>query len=315
MIFSLSNRLRRAVMCCALIGLAIMLCGCQGSGASLFKAYHLEDAAVIESAELQYVSESVGVKYVHVKYENGRDTHLQELLGMLLEAKEVEMPVNFQFNAPLNASHRLELTLRSGETLDVYYALSENLFIYIDSDNNIENRLTYRYLRPQKSPVDLLNSQRSMAVNPNENKKPTVDPSSMVLRASIEPEELTKEGVEVEFSLYGGAFIHDKEKPYYAVLTQDTVPSSITDIDEDRYLIVAAMGKPAQAGVLIDIESILSTERYVKITIAHVPAIDDEVPPHYPTAAVTVNKSDFPSHKIIVFVDEDNTILEAQKIN
>lgn len=288
---------------------ALSACGQDTSAAGALKRGGFDTAKLSGmKVELRFLDESKGSNYKYTDISADAEL-VQELCGCLDSCKPAQKPQENPFSPELRSDCEIVFTGGGDQSASFYFMSQGNLLIYPDRKTGKNgDTLTYRYYTPDQKLGELISSQRQLARLKQEN---AVTPFRNMeeLKSSIDPDELSEEGAELDFEFFSGAAPANSGTAcrIYTTAEFPAVPA-------DSYLITAYGKTKSGQQEKLSIDGMEANTNYTKIIVsepdAALESVDtgEEAPEAF---AAVVKKDAIDPKKWIVFVDDANNILDV----
>lgn len=288
------------------------LVGCGSpSGKGLLQTHHIESAKAVQKVKIEYIKTQLDGQFLTTTLDQ-HEKEIETLLLAIESAKAFKPTASFHYGVPSEATHTLSFISSSDESFNFYYDATQNIISVPQEEKSQEKtRLYYLYFKPEPSFKDTVTALQAQAEIPLTDPI-SADVENLLLRASVSQKELSATGKEISFNFTQTPQLYISEEPLYHVYRNQDLPDVVP---KDQFLVVTSLGKKDKADWIVDIDSIEVTKNYVKIRLFIEAASEnaDVVAPYYPGMSAQCTANDFPIDKMIVFVNEENEVLDVQK--
>lgn len=289
--------------------LVLTLAGCGGASVSGILRQNGISAKAVSGmkAELRYLRESKGANYKFIDISGDGDL-IAALLDELDKSASAGKPKDKQFLPELRSDCEIVLTNGNGEAVTFLYVAQDNMLIYPErTDGKDGETLEYRYFTPGSKLGALLQGQRQNAKLMQDNAlKPFR--SMAELKASIDPEDLSEAGADIEFEFFTDATPENSGTACCAYSHSD-----FAAVPQDSLLITAYGKTKTGEQEKLSIQGMTANSNYTKIIVEEpdesLDLVDtgDALPDSY---AILVKKEAIDPGKWIVFMDADGNVLD-----
>jgi hypothetical protein len=294
------------ILSAVMIGLAA--CAKPPTGSALLESIGLTAQTAAEcKAELRFLQESKGDNYLYIDI-SGNKGAMDSITQSLLNAASAKKPEDKQFSPEQRSDCEIVLTAKDGKSLLLYYSTEKNLLIYQQRKPTKQgDEITYQYLTADNTLAGLISVQKQNAkLKLSTEVKPFRNMEE--LKSSIDPNELAESGTELDFEFYDNA-----TPDFKGTSCRIYDSAAFSSVPQDSLLITAYGKSKTGEQVKLSITGIDTNSNYTIVSVSEPDAALDSVDTTNTPVdnAATVKKSAIDPGKWIVFLNENNVILDV----
>lgn len=259
--------------------------------------------------EIRFLKESKGSNYMYVEL-SGDDATIGLLIQGISRCAPAEPPATQQLSPELISDCQIAFIDPEGTESSFYYVFQDHLLIYPEIKKN-KDRETLRYLfySDDGTLASLLQGQMEHArLKQQNNVKPFR--SMEELKASIDPEELSEEGKELNFEFYA-----ETTPPNTGTACSAYTFKAFSSLPNDSILVTTYGKTKTGEQMKLSVVGLEANSYYTRIIVQEpdealdsVDTGDGDSPESH---AILIQKSAIDLKNWIVFVDTDGNILDV----